>query len=192
MSRAPEHEMPGSREAAPDILNDSNSWTFNSQRYYINVQLHNTASNIAIPPSSIVSLSFTESIYSIFPSIELVIDTSSNIIDNMVQGINDDLRQRVFYDAFNFNSDGRETFLITMSPIGENNTIVTDVDQKYLICGYDKETAKYIATDQNQSPRYDCRLVEEKESDPIDTEVNAKEGVFTKAENGKYFWKEIE
>ena len=64
--------------------------------------------------------------------------------------------------------------------------------EKYLICGYDKETAKYIATDQNQSPRYDCRLVEEKESDPIDTEVKAKKVVFTKAENGKYFWKEIE
>ena len=143
MSQAPEHFMPGGREVEPGIFNDSNSWTFNGQRYYINVQLHNTASNIGIPPSSIVSLSFTESIYSIFPSIELVIDTSSNIIDNMVQGINDDLRQRVFYDAFNFNSDGRETFLITMAPIGENNTIVTDVDQKYLICGwyyiYDEE-----------------------------------------------------
>ena len=36
------------------------------------------------------------------------------------------------------------------------------------------------------------RLVEEQESDPFDTEVKAKEVVFTKAENGKYFWKEIE
>tara|TARA_A100001015_G_C14828172_1_gene647516 strand:- start:264 stop:530 length:267 start_codon:yes stop_codon:yes gene_type:complete len=70
--------------------------------------------------------------------------------------------------------------------------------EKYLICGEDKDMAKYIATDQNQSPRYDCTLVEETESDPFDTEVNVKEVVFTKRtdfkgqKEDKYFWKEIE
>mgnify|MGYP007077496258 CR=1 FL=1 len=52
--------------------------------------------------------------------------------------------------------------------------------------------AEWIATDQNQNKNYICTLVEEKESDPFDTEVTSNEVVFTKAENGKYFWKEIE
>ena len=50
------------------------------------------------------------------------------------------------------------------------------ITEKYLIRGEDEEMAKYIATNQNQSPRYDCTLVEETQSDPeYDDEIICKE-----------------
>ena len=55
-------------------------------------------------------------------------------------------------------------------------TSTITITEKYLIRGEDEEMAKYIATNQNQSPRYDCTLVEETQSDPeYDDKIICKE-----------------
>ena len=55
-------------------------------------------------------------------------------------------------------------------------TSTITITEKYLIRGEDKEKAKYIATNQNQSSRYDCTLIEETQSDPeYDDEIICKE-----------------
>ena len=136
MSQASEHSMPGGGGSRPNTFNESNSWIFNGQRYYISVQLHNSVNQLPIHPASIISLSFTETIYSIFPSIELVLDTSSNPIENTVLDVTSELNQRVFSESFNFNSDGKETFNIIMAPIGDDNQVTTGLDEKYLISGW--------------------------------------------------------
>ena len=55
-------------------------------------------------------------------------------------------------------------------------TSTITMTEKYLIRGEDEEMAKYIATNQNQSPRYDCTLIEETQSDPeYDDKIICKE-----------------
>tara|TARA_R100000654_G_scaffold69546_1_gene99177 strand:+ start:38 stop:259 length:222 start_codon:yes stop_codon:yes gene_type:complete len=55
-------------------------------------------------------------------------------------------------------------------------TSTITITEKYLIRGEDEEMAKYIATNQNQSPRYDCTLIEETQSDPeYDDKIICKE-----------------
>lgn len=45
----------------------------------------------------------------------------------------------------------------------------------YLIKNVSKEEAKYIAENQNASPRYDCTLIKEDKSDVEDEEITIKE-----------------
>ena len=78
----------------------------------------------------------------------------------------------------------KSNFMVTLT-----STIIKK--ETYLIEDETKEDAKYIATDQNTSPRHKCTLWKEDESDPeFDEEVVAKEVSFEKDEKGKYDWKE--
>ena len=56
----------------------------------------------------------------------------------------------------------------------------------YLIRNETKEEAIYIAENQNSSPRYDCTLKKEKETDIEDEETAIKEVVFN-SEKKKWF-----
>ena len=58
-------------------------------------------------------------------------------------------------------------------------------DDTYLISNETKEDAIYIAENQNTSPKYDCRCIEEDESDVEDEETTIKEVVFN-AEKKKW------
>ena len=73
-------------------------------------------------------------------------------------------------------------------------TLTSTVTRKetYLIENETEEDAKYIATDQNCSPRYKCTKWNETESDPeFEEEVIAKEVSFEKTDDGKdHYWKE--
>ena len=51
-------------------------------------------------------------------------------------------------------------------------------DDTYLISNETKEDAIYIAENQNTSPKYDCTLIKEDESDIEDEETSIKEVVF--------------
>ena len=51
-------------------------------------------------------------------------------------------------------------------------------DDTYLISNETKEDAIYIAENQNTSPNYDCRCIDEDESDIEDEETSIKEVVF--------------
>lgn len=64
--------------------------------------------------------------------------------------------------------------------------------ETYLIENETKEDAKYIATDQNCSPRFKCTKWNTDESDPeFDDEVIAKEVSFELTDDGKsHYWKE--
>jgi spore coat polysaccharide biosynthesis predicted glycosyltransferase SpsG len=55
----------------------------------------------------------------------------------------------------------------------------------YLISNETKEDAIYIAENQNASPKYDCTLIKEDESDIEDEETSIKEVVFN-AEKKKW------
>jgi len=48
-------------------------------------------------------------------------------------------------------------------------------DDTYLIRNVTKEDAIYIAENQNASPKYDCTLIKENESDSEDEETTIKE-----------------
>ena len=48
----------------------------------------------------------------------------------------------------------------------------------YLISNETKEDAVWIAENQNASPKYDCRCIDEDESDIEDEETSIKEVVF--------------
>ena len=64
--------------------------------------------------------------------------------------------------------------------------------ETYLIENETEEDAKYIATDQNCSPRYKCMKWNETESDPeFEEEVIAKEVSFELDEDKKGYWKEV-
>ena len=73
-------------------------------------------------------------------------------------------------------------------------TLTSTVTRKetYLIENETKEDAKYIATDQNCSPRFKCTKWNTDESDPeFEEEVIAKEVSFEKTDDGKsHYWKE--
>ena len=47
-------------------------------------------------------------------------------------------------------------------------------EDTYLIRNVTKEDAIYIAENQNQSPRYDCTLIKESESDGEDEETSIR------------------
>jgi len=59
-------------------------------------------------------------------------------------------------------------------------TLSYDIHHKdtYLISNETKEDAIYIAENQNNSPKYDCLLINEDESDIEDTDTTIKEVVF--------------
>ena len=59
----------------------------------------------------------------------------------------------------------------------------------YLISNETKEDAIYIAENQNTSPKYDCRCIDEDESDIEDEETSIKEVVFN-AEKKKWLDKD--
>ena len=61
----------------------------------------------------------------------------------------------------------------------------------YLIQNETKEDAIYIAENQNNSPKYDCILIKEDESDIEDEETTIKEVVFN-SEKKKWLNKEEE
>ena len=62
-------------------------------------------------------------------------------------------------------------------------------DDTYLISNETKEDAVWIAENQNSSPRYDCLLIKEDESDIEDEETSIKEVVFN-AEKKKWLDKD--
>ena len=72
-------------------------------------------------------------------------------------------------------------------------TLSYDVKHKdtYLITNETKEDAIYIAENQNNSPKYDCILIKEDESDIEDEETTIKEVVFN-SEKKKWLNKEEE
>ena len=64
--------------------------------------------------------------------------------------------------------------------------------ETWLVENETKESAKYIAESQNQSPDYKCTLWNEEESDGDYDETIVKEVSFEKTEDGKdYYWKEV-
>ena len=73
-------------------------------------------------------------------------------------------------------------------------TLTSTVIKKetWLIENETEEDAKYIASDQNCSPRYKCTKWSENESDPeFEEEVIAKEVSFEKKDDDKgHYWKE--
>ena len=64
-------------------------------------------------------------------------------------------------------------------------------EDTYLITNETKEDAIYIAENQNSSPKYDCILIKEDESDIEDEETTIKEVVFN-SEKKKWLNKEEE
>ena len=64
-------------------------------------------------------------------------------------------------------------------------------EDTYLIQNETKEDAIYIAENQNNSPKYDCILIKEDESDIEDEETTIKEVVFN-SEKKKWLDKEEE
>ena len=64
-------------------------------------------------------------------------------------------------------------------------------EDTYLITNETKEDAIYIAENQNNSPKYDCILIKEDESDIEDEETTIKEVVFN-SEKKKWLNKEEE
>ena len=62
-------------------------------------------------------------------------------------------------------------------------------DDTYLISNETKEDAVWIAENQNASPKYDCRCIDEDESDIEDEETSIKEVVFN-AEKKKWLDKD--
>ena len=81
--------------------------------------------------------------------------------------------------------EAKKNYMVTLS-----HTVVKT--ETYLIQNETKEDAIYIAENQNSSPRYDCHLYNETESDPEDEFNTVKEVSFEKTEDGKnHYWKEI-
>ena len=63
-------------------------------------------------------------------------------------------------------------------------------DDTYLIRNVTKEDAIYIAENQNASPKYDCTLIKENESDEDDEETTIKEVVWN-SEKKNWLPKEV-
>ena len=63
-------------------------------------------------------------------------------------------------------------------------------DDTYLISNETKEDAVWIAENQNASPKYDCRCIDEDESDIEDEETTIKEVVWN-SEKKNWLPKEV-
>jgi len=63
--------------------------------------------------------------------------------------------------------------------------------ETYLIQNETKEDAIYIAENQNQSPRYDCKLYKETESNPEDESTKVEEVVAKGSDETKDFRWEV-
>lgn len=99
-----------------------NGYVFNSQDYTVNVIFFNGDHAMQISNGHIVSIIVEESIYGIFPTVQLSVNTSGNFLENLVEDITNELNERLFSKSFNFNSDGKEYFYISVSPtIREKN-----------------------------------------------------------------------
>jgi len=120
-----------------NTLND-NEWVFNGQTYEIIIELSNSGTtSVPISLGSVISLSITESIHSIFPSVELVLDTSGNFIENSVRDSSTSLRERVFSSSYNFNADGRDSFFIYLKPVNSSRKYAQGRDDsQYIIAGW--------------------------------------------------------
>lgn len=106
-------------EKIKNISNDD-THTFNNHDYIVDVVLFNGDHAMKISNGHIMSLAIEESVYSIFPTIQLSINTSGNFLENMVQDVVNELRERLFSKSFNFNSDGNDYFYISLKPLMSN------------------------------------------------------------------------
>ena len=91
-------------------------WEFNGQDYIIELVLWNSQHAIPIKVESVITLSFVESIYGVFPSVVLTVDTTGNIFENAVEEQITELKERIFSKSFNFNADSAETIYISIAP----------------------------------------------------------------------------
>lgn len=95
-------------------------WIFNNQTYLVDIRLYNSSTFVPIPAGSVVSINILESLYSVFPSVVMSIDNTGNVIENTVNDVTTGLRERIFSESFNFDSDSREAFFISIKPVDSN------------------------------------------------------------------------
>lgn len=115
------------------FTDNGSEWIFNNQRYIVNVAISNGESTLPINAANIISISVTESIYSVFPEIKLILNNDGNPIENNVSDISGELKQRVFSEAFNFDAFGREGFVINIMPVNSDNS---EFNELYRISGF--------------------------------------------------------
>jgi len=89
----------------------------NGQTYEVQVKLLNTQVEIPIPTGIIMSLEITDSIYSVFSSGTLTINSTSNVVDTFVFEQKNELNDRIGYRGYSFNTDSRDTIHITIRPV---------------------------------------------------------------------------
>ena len=125
--------MNNSSQRDANFLDNGVEWIFNNQLYAVNVALTNGENTLPINAAHIISISVTESIYSIFPEVKLILNNDSNFIENTVTDVSDDLDQRVFTNSYNFDALGREGFFINMIP---KSSKTDTLGEQYRIAGF--------------------------------------------------------
>ena len=104
----------------PKNVDNANEVVLNNQKYTVTFFIVNSNSLLPIPVQSVISLSVTENIYSIFPHLVLTLDNTGNFIENTVQDTTTVLRERIQTQTFDFNLDGSDTFYISVVPAFDN------------------------------------------------------------------------
>lgn len=102
-------------------IDNANEIVLNNQTYQVDIFIQNSENIFPIPVQAVISLSVTENIYSVFPTIQLIVDNTGNFLENTVRDATTVLRERIFTQVFNFDKDGSETFYISLKPTFNNS-----------------------------------------------------------------------
>jgi spore coat polysaccharide biosynthesis predicted glycosyltransferase SpsG len=82
--------------------------------------------------------------------------------------LNSQAKTKKQYKGVNMTKEEKKDWEVTLSSMKKH-------DDTYLIRNETKKDAIYIAENQNASPKYDCTLIKEDESDSEDEETTIKE-----------------
>ena len=100
----------------PQNFTKESEWIFNQQAYNVEVIMFNNSDSIRIHPGHIIAVNMYESMYSIFPEISITLNNSGNVLENLVEDVTSYSRERLFSKSYNFNTDGKDSFYISISP----------------------------------------------------------------------------
>ena len=120
----------------------------NNQLYEIDIRLSNAETDLRIPVGAVQDLVIVDSIYTSFAYAILTINSTGNSLDNLVASERDVVRNVVEKTTFSFNTDGRDSFYISIVP---KSTTGYDFDKSIWGFNHDGEMASpFIIYDEEE------------------------------------------
>jgi hypothetical protein len=128
----------------------------NDNRYKISITMLNTKGAITLPLGLVKSVIIYDNLYSIFCSAKLIIDNSSNTLENFSSDVQNELKEHVQSSSYAFNSDNNDSLIFELVPItehGEDDVAFPPAIHKlkYLFSIYNEE--EYGASESNDKSK---------------------------------------